>query len=954
MPIPKKDPPLVNGISPKEGPPGTRVTIRGENLGFEPKDLIGLRICGVDCLLSAEWKTSSKIVARTGPGKGTGDVIVVTMSGGIGTCLVGFRGYFVQTGPLQESAVWIDESATVHPSLNKNRPSSPILKTQEDPLGISDEGNQGKYGEEDLLDLFPEGSGNVTLENFDPAWFLLENHHATRFQNLKDGLAFLRLKSAERSEGPLSFVKANLTTFLECQESLEGMHQKLLEDETSQKGASLTDQLDRVLQESDNCANALFMDVLGRKDRADATRNALSVLSRFKFLFNLPCNIERNIKKGDYDLVINDYARAKSLFGSTEVQVFRKVYTEVEQRISAFRGTLHKKLLQLPSTLDEQKKLIRYLVNLELQGDPAWECLVNQQKWLITLMSNCKDEHLAAVAESASHDGQLNSDNEIYRSEYHNSPSVSVSPPPGSYHTLPKSVMRRIGITRTSESDSDTNGATNQTNAQSVKHPQKVQFVEELTAILTDSLPDLWRLGQAYFAGQLFIKESGEKAMTINTSKHAQFKTMISEVINLFSNLLRAAFLPDTLESLERKERKNYGHWPDPRIDIPGAWLPHCVRYVRSCVMSLATVDVMGDCVELLQELAFDMRTHCMSTLLKQAVDDIHNLHTRETWVVEVSDEYGGTTQLPILFENVINETIQHLHEVVMKIKQGETEIFSLRLVQKEANSLVIQLLQAFQLCLEDLAFHGIAAPKHSKRKGKSSPGGVKDAKGDSIPPLDRRLIIMLSNTNNTIERVIPRLIENFEKHGYPETNKALSSAQLAYQKLDDKLFDAYVEEKANPIIGVLEPNMYAGKFDWKNCSKPTGVRNYIKEALMGLIAVHAEVVSISPAFVTRVMHKVIESVADELARLFQCVTAFSNYGAVQARLELYSLQDAVDIYITDKSRSSFQDALECVQEVTIADDRKLLEELLNSYKAKMRFHLLSLRIEPKEGASEA
>ena len=34
-------PPLVTGISPKEGPPGTRVTIRGENLGSDEKDLIG-------------------------------------------------------------------------------------------------------------------------------------------------------------------------------------------------------------------------------------------------------------------------------------------------------------------------------------------------------------------------------------------------------------------------------------------------------------------------------------------------------------------------------------------------------------------------------------------------------------------------------------------------------------------------------------------------------------------------------------------------------------------------------------------------------------------------------------------------------------------------------------------------------------------------------------------------
>jgi len=33
--------PLVTGVSPKEGPPGTRVTIRGENLGKDMRDLLG-------------------------------------------------------------------------------------------------------------------------------------------------------------------------------------------------------------------------------------------------------------------------------------------------------------------------------------------------------------------------------------------------------------------------------------------------------------------------------------------------------------------------------------------------------------------------------------------------------------------------------------------------------------------------------------------------------------------------------------------------------------------------------------------------------------------------------------------------------------------------------------------------------------------------------------------------
>lgn len=41
------DPPVVSGISPREGPPGTRVTIRGENLGSNRQDVIGWYGCEV-------------------------------------------------------------------------------------------------------------------------------------------------------------------------------------------------------------------------------------------------------------------------------------------------------------------------------------------------------------------------------------------------------------------------------------------------------------------------------------------------------------------------------------------------------------------------------------------------------------------------------------------------------------------------------------------------------------------------------------------------------------------------------------------------------------------------------------------------------------------------------------------------------------------------------------------
>lgn len=36
-----RPPPVVTGISPAEGPPGTRVIIRGEHLGVNAKDVTG-------------------------------------------------------------------------------------------------------------------------------------------------------------------------------------------------------------------------------------------------------------------------------------------------------------------------------------------------------------------------------------------------------------------------------------------------------------------------------------------------------------------------------------------------------------------------------------------------------------------------------------------------------------------------------------------------------------------------------------------------------------------------------------------------------------------------------------------------------------------------------------------------------------------------------------------------
>ncbi|KAK0062725.1 exocyst complex component 2 [Biomphalaria pfeifferi] len=914
--------PLVTGVSPKEGPPGTRITIRGENLGNDPRDLIGLKICGMDCLLSAEWKSSSKIVARTGPGKGKGDIIAITRSGGKGSCTVGFRGYFLQIGPLQDSAVWIDESQTVRPNLDHGRPTaSAAAKEEDDPLGILDEGDRAKLTEDELLEMFHDASGSISLENFSPGWYLLEHHQNASFEDLKAGLSFMKRKASQRSEGPITIVRSNLMSILDCLDSLTEMYKKYNEDDIR---GNCMNSYAVLLMQAKSCADGLFQEVLGRKDKADSTRNALSVIQKFRFLFHLPLNIQRNIQKGDYNMVINDYEKAKSLFADTEIKIFKKVYREVEKRISSFRDMLYKRLKDPHNTLEEQKKLIRYLISLEYKGDPAWECLDNQQKWLIELLDDCKDDHIEEEKNCVQENLASNQSNNQWKplSRANKSPTKSGLSRESSFSSL---------------SSSDHQGSWR------FKTPQKVLFIEDITDIMMQHFPDFWKLGQSYFT-----RES-EKGVKIDTSKHGKMKLMMTEIITLFANFVRAAFLPESLENMSEHEREKLGVWPSSGKSehISGAWLPTCVRNIRNCANTLSALDSNSDSVMIvLNELAFDMRTNCMFTLLKQAIMDVKNVYTKETWVVETDDESGGTTQLPALFENIVNETVQHLHEVVVMNKAPEPEIFSQRPIQKEATQLCSQLLQAFAVCMEQLVF----TPPLQKTENKH----VKITIGqdmeleqhdDPIPSLDKRLIIMLSNCNHTIEVVIPRIIENLTKHGYVEMEKALKAAQETYSALDNRLFLSYIEQKADPILGIMEVNMYKGGFNWKTWKNPTGVRKYLKDIVMSLIEVHAEVYGIFPKFVMRVMKKITESVCEELSRLIQCVPDFNAGGAIQARLELEALRSMTRIYNTPKVQSCFKEAFDCIPELS-EEGKTVVDQLLDKFRATMKIQLMCFQPE--------
>ncbi|KAF2980641.1 hypothetical protein EK904_006455 [Melospiza melodia maxima] len=468
---------------------------------------------------------------------------------------------------------------------------------------------------------------------------------------------------------------------------MHAIHQKLEADGTEKVEGSMTQKLENVLNRASNTADTLFQEVLGRKDKADSTRNALNVLQRFKFLFNLPLNIERNIQKGDYDVVINDYEKAKSLFGKTEVQVFKKYYAEVETRIEALRELLLDKLLETPSTLHDQKRYIRPKCGVGVLG-PFASCSALLHSPMLDLDSDVRPSPIGHLSQTAS--------------------------------------LKRGSSFQSGRDD-----------AWRYKAPQQVVFVEKLTKLVVSQLPNFWKLWVSYVNGSLFSEK------------------MIQEVMHSLVKLIRGALLPF---SLREGELRQYGGW-EMKSELSGQWLTHVIQTVRLSSESLTALEIPNDMLQIIQDLILDLRVRCIIVTLQHTSEDIKRLAEKEDWVVDNEANNSFDFQ-PSQFEQCIIRSLQSL-KTVLDCKPGEAS--------------------------------------------------------------EQRLLIALSNCRYLERHTFLNIAEHFEKHGFQGVDKITQVSMESLKELDQRLFEMYIEFKADPIVGSLEPGIYAGYFDWKDCLIPTG-----------------------------------------------------------------------------------------------------------------------------------
>ncbi|KAG6531268.1 hypothetical protein ZIOFF_005072 [Zingiber officinale] len=232
--------------------------------------------------------------------------------------------------------------------------------------------------------------------NFDPKIFLSRVHQDTSAANLEAGALTLKTDLKGRTQQKKQLVKENFDCFISCKTTIDDIQSKLTQIEEDPEGAG-TARLYESTQNISQVANRAFQPLFERQAQAEKIRSVQGMLQRFRTLFNLPSTIRGSIAKGEYDLAVREYRKAKSIVLPSHVGILKRVLEEVEKVMQEFRMMLFKSMEDPELDLADLENIVRLLLELEPSSDPVWRYLNIQNRRIKSLLEKCTSNHEAQM-----------------------------------------------------------------------------------------------------------------------------------------------------------------------------------------------------------------------------------------------------------------------------------------------------------------------------------------------------------------------------------------------------------------------------------------------------------------------------------------------------------------------------------------------------------------------------
>ncbi|XP_039071383.1 exocyst complex component SEC5A-like isoform X2 [Hibiscus syriacus] len=739
-----------------------------------------------------------------------------------------------------------------------------------DPLGIGivdnktlrliTESSESIYSEKekDPIDSNLREKLMYSSEKFDAKLFLSRIHQHTPAADLEAGALALKTDLQGRTQQRKQLVKDNFDCFVSCKTTIDDIESKLKRIEEDPEGSGTT-HLYNCMQGVCSRAERAFEPLFERQAQAEKIRSVQGMLQRFRTLFNLPSTIRGTISKGEYDLAVREYKKAKSIALPSHVNILKKVLEEVERVMQEFKGTLYKSMEDPKIDLTSLENTVRLLLELEPESDPVWHHLNVQNHRIRGLLEKCTSDHESRMERLHNELREKAISEAKWLQIQQNSSDANYSF--GNFE-LP---IEWQSLALTGEEVNVLRG----------------KYIKRLTTVLVHHIPAFWKVALSVFSGK-FAKssqvsdssgsKSEEKIGDGGYSNHSldEVAGMLRGTISVYEIKVLNAF-----RDLEESNLQSY--MSDAIKEISKTCLAFEAKEAAPpiAVMSLRTLQAEVTKVYILRLCSWMRAT-------------TERITKEETWIpvskLERNKSPYTISYLPLAFRSVMTSAVDQINIMIQSLRSEATKFEDMfAQLQEIQESVKI----AFLNCFLDFAGHlehigiELAQNKSSKESLHLQNGFSHDSEEElssdlpgSIVDPHQRLLIVLSNIGYCKDELSSELYNKYkciwlqprDKDGGETDIKELV---VSFLGLEEKVLEQYTFAKATLIRTAATNYLLDSGVQWGSAPAVKGVRDAAVELLHTLVAVHAEVFAGAKPLLDKTLGILVEGLIDTLISLF-------------------------------------------------------------------------------------
>ncbi|GMP46414.1 hypothetical protein CsSME_00014589 [Camellia sinensis var. sinensis] len=770
--------------------------------------------------------------------------------------------------------------------------------------------------EKDYLDSSVREKLLYFSEKFDAKLFLSRIHQDTSGADLEAGALALKTDLKGRTQQKKQLVKENFDCFVSCKTTIDDIESKLKRIEEDPEGSG-TSHLFNCIQGVNSLANRAFGTLFERQDQAEKIRSVQGMLQRFRTLFNLPSAIRGSISKGEYDLAVREYRKAKSIVLPSHVGILKRVLEEVEKVMHEFKGTLYKSMEDPQIDLTNLENVVRLLLELEPESDPVWHYLNIQNHRIRGLLEKSTLDHEARM--------------EILQNEIREK-------------ALSDAKWKQIQ--QDSNQSSDVGYSLISGNTQLLGDSQPVDFtgaevdalrgryIRRLTAVLIHHIPAFWKVALSVSSGK-FAKSSQVSAdSNVNTSANKSEEKVGDGKYSSHSLDEVAGMIRGTISAYESKVHNAFRDLEESNILHP--YMSDAIKEIsKACKALDAKESAPPIAVAAMRTLQSEITKIYILRLCSWLRASTEEISKDESWVpvsiLERNKSPYTISSLPLAFRSVMASAMDQINLMIQSLRseatKSEDTFAQLQEIQESVRL-------AFLNCLLDFAGHleHTGSDLAQTRSNKGSPhmpngyshelqGSLSDPLPGSVVDPHQQLLLVLSNIGYCKDELSHELYYKYrhiwlQSRVRDEEDNDMQDLVMSFSGLEEKVIEQYTFAKVDPIANLIRTAAMNYLLDsgvqWGGAPAVKGVRDAAVELLHTLVAVHAEVFAGCKPLLDKMLGILVEGLIDTFLSLFhenkdKDLRSLDANGFCQLMLELEYFETILNPYFTTDARESLK-----------------------------------------------